>query len=105
MGNPIKIVDLARQMIELSGFTADEDIKIEYTGLRPGEKLYEEPIHEAENVVPTSHPKVKCLIGNGKHEEILEELESIHKYLHSMGSVDLKKWLSKLIPEYTIWVS
>jgi FlaA1/EpsC-like NDP-sugar epimerase len=65
MGDPAKIVDLARQMIELSGFKPDEDIKIEFTGLRPGEKLYEEPIHEMENVESTAHPKVRRVRNNG----------------------------------------
>jgi FlaA1/EpsC-like NDP-sugar epimerase len=50
MGDPVKIVDLARQMIEFSGFKPDEDIKIAFTGLRPGENLCEEPIHEMKNV-------------------------------------------------------
>lgn len=103
MGDPIKIIDLARQMIELTGFLPDEDIKIEFTGLRPGEKLYEEPIHEAENVVPTSHPKVKCLIGNGNHGDILEELGKIQVGLHTMNANELKHWLSRLVPEYKIW--
>lgn len=103
MGDPIKITDLARQMIELTGFTPDEDIKIEFTGLRPGEKLYEEPIHEAENVVPTSHPKVKCLIGNGACKGIIEELGKIQQKLHSMNADELKQLLSKLVPEYKIW--
>ena len=64
MGEPVKIVDLARQMIELSGFKPDDDIKITFTGLRPGEKLYEEPIHEMENVVATSHPKLRVLLNH-----------------------------------------
>lgn len=58
MGDPIKIADLARSMIELSGLEVDRDIQIEYTGLRPGEKLYEELVAYGENVVPTSIPKV-----------------------------------------------
>jgi FlaA1/EpsC-like NDP-sugar epimerase len=90
-------------MIELSGFSADEDIKIEYSGLRPGEKLYEEPIHEAENVVPTSHPKIKCLIRNGDYREILEELKKIQRKLHFMSDIELKQWLSEIVPEYKIW--
>jgi FlaA1/EpsC-like NDP-sugar epimerase len=65
MGDPVKIVDLARQMIELSGFKPDEDIKIAFTGLRPGENLCEEPIHEMENVESTAHPKVRRVRNNG----------------------------------------
>jgi len=58
MGKPVKIVDLARQMIELSGYVPDQDIKIEFSGLRPGEKLFEELSNTAENHVATTHPKI-----------------------------------------------
>ena len=58
MGEPVRIVDLARQMIRLSGL-AEDDIRIEYTGLRPGEKLYEEPLADAEKTLPTPHPKLR----------------------------------------------
>ncbi|HZG01653.1 MAG TPA: nucleoside-diphosphate sugar epimerase/dehydratase, partial [Chitinophagales bacterium] len=59
MGEPVKIADLARKMIALSGLEPDRDIKIEYSGLRPGEKLYEELLAQHENTVPTHHPKIK----------------------------------------------
>jgi FlaA1/EpsC-like NDP-sugar epimerase len=58
MGEPVKITELAKQLIRLSGF-AESDIRIEYTGLRPGEKLYEEPIASAEATLPTPHPKLR----------------------------------------------
>jgi FlaA1/EpsC-like NDP-sugar epimerase len=101
MGEPVKIVDLARQMIELSGFKPDEDITISFIGLRPGEKLYEEPIHEMENVELTSHPKVRCLAnsrgcGSGG---LLAELAAFR----GEGYPDadrIKAWLAARIPEY-----
>jgi FlaA1/EpsC-like NDP-sugar epimerase len=101
MGEPVKIVDLARQMIELSGFKPDEDIKITFTGLRPGEKLYEEPIHEMENVEPTSHPKLRCLRNDRTNGsvDLVADMHSI--YRGAAGDIDrLKSWLSEKIPEY-----
>jgi FlaA1/EpsC-like NDP-sugar epimerase len=101
MGEPFKIVDLARQMIELSGFKPDEDIKIAFTGLRPGEKLYEEPIHEMENVEPTSHLKLRRLRNNRSSGsgDLVAEMLSV--YGKAAGDGDrLKSWLSEKIPEY-----
>ena len=101
MGEPVKIVDLARQMIELSGFKPDEDIKITFTGLRPGEKLYEEPIHEMENVEPTSHAKLRCLRNNRSNGpgDLVAELHAVH-YATAGDSEKLKIWLASRIPEY-----
>lgn len=101
MGEPVKIVDLARQMIELSGFVPEEDINISYTGLRPGEKLYEEPIHEMENVEPTAHLKVRRLQNNRSNGsgDLVAEISAI--YRDAAGDADrLKAWLAEKIPEY-----
>ena len=62
MGEPVKIVDLARNLVLLSGLQPDRDIKIEFTGLRPGEKLFEELNLHDEYLVPTSHPKIRSYI-------------------------------------------
>ena len=101
MGEPVKIVDLARQMIELSGFKPDEDIKITFTGLRPGEKLYEEPIHEMENVEPTSHPKLRRLRNNRSNGsgDLVAEMHAIYREAAGDGN-RLKAWLAEKIPEY-----
>jgi FlaA1/EpsC-like NDP-sugar epimerase len=61
MGQPVKIADLARKMIKLSGLEPDDDIKIEYSGLRPGEKFYEELLNNAENTLQTYHEKILLL--------------------------------------------
>jgi len=68
MGEPVKIVDLARNLILLSGLRPGEDIKIEFTGMRPGEKLYEELSGMLEDTVPTSHEKIRIYTGNGMPE-------------------------------------
>jgi len=65
MGEPVKIVDLARNLVLLSGLKPDEDIKIEFTGMRPGEKLYEELSTMLEDTVPTAHEKIRIFVGNG----------------------------------------
>jgi FlaA1/EpsC-like NDP-sugar epimerase len=65
MGQPVKIVELARKLILLSGLKPDEDIAIEFTGIRPGEKLYEELSTILEDTLPTSHEKVRIFVGNG----------------------------------------
>jgi len=102
MGEPVKITDLARQMIELCGFRPDEDIEITYTGLRPGEKLYEEPIHEMENVEPTRHPKIRRLRNNrsnagaGLSTELVSALRNSADDTHQ-----IKQWLAGKIPEYS----
>src|SRR3982750_2412070 len=73
-GEPVKIADLARQMIRLSGFSED-DIAIRYTGLRPGEKLYEEPLADAEKTLPTPHPKLRIArVRMPENADVLGEL-------------------------------
>jgi FlaA1/EpsC-like NDP-sugar epimerase len=75
MGEPVKIADLARDLIRLSGY-AEADIRIEYTGLRPGEKLYEEPLADAETTLPTPHPKLRIARVRPQGGRSLEELEA-----------------------------
>ncbi len=102
MGDPVKIVGLARQMIELSGLTPDTDIRIEFTGLRPGEKLFEELSHSAENVKPTSHPKILRFICEPlSHEVVKPILEGMASILCTAPPHELKLLLKKVIPEYT----
>jgi FlaA1/EpsC-like NDP-sugar epimerase len=72
MGKPVKIVDLATNLILLSGLKPDDDIKIEFTGMRPGEKLYEELSTLLEDTAPTAHEKIRIFIGNGMPEGDIE---------------------------------
>lgn len=104
MGKPVKILDLAMQMIALSGLTPHEDIEIRFTGMRPGEKLYEELSHGGERVTPTAHPKITRLISPPLHHTyiaaFLERLSGVLKEDES-EPVDLKALLANMLPEYT----
>ena len=101
MGTPVRIVDLARQLIELSGLKPDEDIEIEFTGLRPGEKLYEEISHEGENFVPTPHPKIMRFISTPPpHEEVRRFFERLSTQVHSAERTQLKLMVKEMVPEY-----
>lgn len=73
MGTPIKIVDMARDLIRRSGFKPDEDIEIKFIGLRPGEKLHEELITEGEGIVRTPYDKIFVLRGNDRNLDWLNQ--------------------------------
>lgn len=99
MGEPVKIADLARDMIRLSGHTEDE-IRIVYTGLRPGEKLYEELLSDGEHTGPTYHPKLRIakarLVPVGWLEDLLEWL----KAATPRGDAEVRRDLRRWVPEY-----
>jgi FlaA1/EpsC-like NDP-sugar epimerase len=101
MGNPVKIVDLARQLIELSGLQPEEDIAIEFVGLRPGEKLYEELSHKGENITKTDHPKIMRFVCEAKAlEEVESGFEELKSRLYGGEPLELKMILKKSVPEY-----
>ena len=101
MGEPVKIVDLARQLIELSGLVPDEDIDIEFVGLRPGEKLFEELQHTDENTKPTEHDKIFCFVSEpSKLEEVQAIFDGLKPVLHSLEPTELKLKLKEAVPEY-----
>jgi FlaA1/EpsC-like NDP-sugar epimerase len=101
MGKPIKIVDLARQLIELNGLKPDEDIQIEFTGLRPGEKLFEELSHKIENVTPTNHPKIMRFVTTPLPlPEVRKLLEELGRELHHAEPNQIKLLLKIAVPEY-----
>jgi FlaA1/EpsC-like NDP-sugar epimerase len=102
MGEPVKIVDLARNLILLSGLQPEKDIKIEFTGVRPGEKLFEELNLQAENLVPTSHCRVSRLVSSDdldarRIERILQELQNAANARDIRRAILL---LKVLVPDY-----
>jgi FlaA1/EpsC-like NDP-sugar epimerase len=106
MGKPVKIVDLARQMIELSGLKPDEDIQIEFIGIRPGEKLFEELSHHGENFVPTAHPKICRFISQPvDYSEIRRTLQNLRANIHEIGADELKGLLKQAVPDYAPYLS
>ena len=101
MGAPVKIVDLARNLILLSGLRPDEDIKIEFTGVRPGEKLYEELNSMEEDTLPTPYEKIKIFTGNGLPSAGMEPyLEALRDICERRDVPGLVLTLKDLIPDY-----
>jgi FlaA1/EpsC-like NDP-sugar epimerase len=101
MGKPVKIIDLARKMIKLAGFTPDKDIKIQIVGLRPGEKLYEELLNDTSKTIPTHHDKIMIA------EEIQEEYETLHTDIEELIGIanffdndDIVAKMKKIVPEF-----
>lgn len=98
MGEPIKIVDLARRLIELSGFVPDKDIQIEFIGLRPGEKEYEELMTEDENVVETPYEKIWTLAKTSDNDQPIE-LDRIEQLIDEKDHDALRKLIADHVPE------
>ncbi len=101
MGKPVKIYDLACDLIKLSGFEPNRDIKIEVTGLRPGEKLYEELLMSEEGLLDTTHKKI--YIGKPMFEdmEILKvKLEDLRKILLENDEEIVKSKMKQIVPTY-----
>jgi FlaA1/EpsC-like NDP-sugar epimerase len=101
MGEPVRIVDLARNMIRLAGYEPDEDIEIRFIGARPGEKLYEELMLEGEQTMPTYHDKIKILRSTDvQHFSISAWIDDLLRLLELRQKRALIEHLTLLVPEY-----
>jgi FlaA1/EpsC-like NDP-sugar epimerase len=101
MGDQIKIIDIAREMIRLNGLEPDVDIPIVFTGLRPGEKLYEELLTDTEDVEPTDHPKIFVEKNKSNdHEQILKKVELFEDIIQDKKWAWIRNLLMNLVPSY-----
>ena len=101
MGEPVKIEDLAKQMIQMAGLKLDEDITIKYTGLRPGEKLYEELFYDSENLTDTEFSSIMLASPDAiEYEAISISIEALMQHATSSNNESLVQVLTSIVPEY-----
>ena len=101
MGEPVKIDLLARRMIELAGFEPDKDIKIVYSGLRPGEKLYEEVLSDMENTDPTSHDRIRIAhVREYAYEDACRFVEELEALSRAVKIPEMVKEMKAIVPEF-----
>jgi len=105
MGTPVRIADMARDMITLSGFEPDEDIEIKYVGMRPGEKLFEELITEGEGIQPTRHDEIMVLQPGEciSLEDLDRHIDLLVKLADTGDGEGIRAELKRLVPEYEPW--
>ena len=101
MGESVKIDTLARRMITLAGFKPDRDIMIEYSGLRPGEKLYEEVLSNKENTDPTSHDRIRVAkVREYEHDKAKEVMSELEDFALKVEIPDMVKLMKSTVPEF-----
>jgi FlaA1/EpsC-like NDP-sugar epimerase len=101
MGKPVKILDLARNMIRLAGYTPEKDIQIVFTGLRPGEKLYEELLNQKEQTLPTTNSKIMIArVREFDFDEVSKEIDKLIEISHQDKAFTTVKMMKQLVPEY-----
>jgi len=101
MGKSVKIVDLAKKMIRLSGYVPFKDIEIKFTGLRPGEKLYEELLNDLENTITTHHEKIMIAkVRENDFELVKKEIITLSKALDSHNNLDIVRQMKVMVPEF-----
>lgn len=101
MGKSVKILDLAKKMIQFSGLTLDKDIKIQFTGLRPGEKLYEELLNTKENTVPTYNSQIMIAKNNKyDYDKVSIKINDLIGYVETQNNFDVVKLMKEIVPEF-----
>jgi len=101
MGEPVKIDNLARRMIELAGFEPDKEIKIVYSGLRPGEKLYEEVLSDMENTDPTSHDRIRIAhVRKYEYDDARRFVDELEVLSRSVEIPEMVKRMKEIVPEF-----
>lgn len=101
MGEPVKIDLLARRMITLAGFTPGKEIKIEYTGLRPGEKLYEEVLSDKENTLPTFHERIRIAkVREYDYANASKAADDLTDLARKVEIIDMVRYMKRIVPEY-----
>jgi len=101
MGKSVKVLDLAKKMIQLSGLTLDKDIKIVFTGLRPGEKLYEELLHTSENTLPTHHPLIMIAkVREYDFNTISAYIDELAELASTKDDMNIVGKMKQIVPEY-----
>lgn len=101
MGEPVKIAELARRMIELAGFRPDKDIEIKYTGLRPGEKLYEEVLSDEEGTKETPHKKIRvAAVREYNYEKVIPHVELLTQLSTEVKVSEMVKEMKNFVPEF-----
>ncbi len=102
MGKSVRIVDLAKKMIQLSGLTLGKDIQIAFTGLRPGEKLYEELLNSHENTLPTHHPLIMIAkVKQYDYEDVCRQFDAFEASLDQENTHDMVKKMKEMVPEFS----
>jgi FlaA1/EpsC-like NDP-sugar epimerase len=101
MGESVRIDDLARRMIRLAGYTPDKDINVEYTGLRPGEKLYEEVLSDRENTLPTAHSRIRIAkVRDYDYDAALENLHQLETLSMQVEIPSMVRLMKEIVPEF-----
>lgn len=101
MGRPVKILDLAKNMIRLAGYTPGEEIPIVFTGLRPGEKLYEELLNQKEKTIPTENENILVArVREEEYDEVKQHIDALIRIAHSNKPFSTVQLMKKIVPEY-----